>query len=277
MTPTKKPFESLTEQAKQPYFDKAAELLEGLLWCDRDWSAWVWGTMNSSDFHEADGDDDAVFKVASALYEFRMSLETREEPEWQCPPIMPCGGLQQYTYGTCEECGAENMYLQAYGHQRDGLVHVCAGCFADFEVAHGRTPFEHQMVLPRGTGKATIKQQTLDAMNRHFRFVENYGSPSSAMTAAYTAASMTREEAEQMLKDHAAAFGAVSPWHPECKPLVNPDIYAVKSGELSDRGKPIPELPMPRQCVALPYPILRPEQLGVINVTAQPDKGKEDE
>lgn len=254
MTPTKKPFESLTDQAKQPYFDKALDLLAGL--CEPD----KLGTFGC--YVPVESDEVRVTQVAVALYEFRMSLDTREEQDWQCPPSMPHGGFQQYTYGKCEECGAENMYLQAYGHQRDGLVHVCAGCFMDFEVVHGRAP---------------LKQQVLDAMNRHARFVENYGSPASAMTSAYTSASLTREEAEQMLKDHAAAFGAVSPWHPECKPLVNPDIYAVKSGELSDRGKPIPELPMPRRCVALPYPILRPEQLGVINVTAQPDKGKEDE
>lgn len=74
---TGKPFESLTEEVKAVYFEKAAELLDGLLWCDRDWCAWGYGTMRSEDFADASQDDDLVLNVATALYEFRLGLETR--------------------------------------------------------------------------------------------------------------------------------------------------------------------------------------------------------
>lgn len=145
MNPTNQPFESLTDSAKQPYLDKAAELLDGLLWCDRDWSAWGWGTMGSNDFHDAASDDDIVYKVAAELYNFRLGLETRTQEQLRFEPrpehqnlTVPLGS--NYRFGTCEGCQAKEMYLQVYGHQRDGLLYICPGCFVNFELDHGRIP-----------------------------------------------------------------------------------------------------------------------------------------
>jgi len=53
-----------------PYYDKAAELLSDLWYCDRVWEAWHVGTMTQDDFIPADEDDDILTTTAQALYDF---------------------------------------------------------------------------------------------------------------------------------------------------------------------------------------------------------------
>lgn len=48
--------------------DAAAEALGGLYYCDRDWSAWSYGTMHADDFSEASDDDNIPADVAKAMY-----------------------------------------------------------------------------------------------------------------------------------------------------------------------------------------------------------------
>lgn len=113
MKPTKKPFENLTDEVKQPYLDQAANLLDGLLWCDRDWSAWGWGTMSSNDFHDAAGDDDLVCTVAASLYEFRLSLETRTEEELAFEQGMTPRALEK-NLKFMENYGTKNPTRESY-------------------------------------------------------------------------------------------------------------------------------------------------------------------
>lgn len=62
------------------------------------------------------------------------------------------------------------------------------------------------------------------------------------------------------------------------KPLIDPDMYKVKSGELSDRGKPIPELPVLNVHLdKVPYHLKGGESAAIIDVTSQPDKGNDSE
>lgn len=219
MKPTKKPFENLTDEVKQPYLDQAANLLDGLLWCDRDWSAWGWGTMSSNDFHDAAGDDDLVCTVAASLYEFRLSLETRTQEEL---------AFEQYKYGACESCEATDVYLTAYGHQRDGLQYVCPQCFLNYELDHRRMPElkDMQSAFPHYGAVQNMSQRDLE---KNLKFMENYGTKNPTRESYI----ITPEKAQEI----------TDAFHQNFKSIVDSDVFRVESGELSDRGKPVPPSP----------------------------------
>ncbi len=62
-------FDDLPEAEQNKYYDKATELLEGLLWCERTWEAWGHGTMTKYDFIDAADDDNIIYDTAVRLHE----------------------------------------------------------------------------------------------------------------------------------------------------------------------------------------------------------------
>lgn len=105
------------------------------------------------------------------MYRLLAVLMTDPEPAYELPylpelkqgtvaAVFFSGDEEKYRYGVCEDCGAVDMYLTAYGHQRDGLLYLCAGCFVNAELDHKRMPelkdlqehFPHQgMPMPSNT------------------------------------------------------------------------------------------------------------------------------
>jgi hypothetical protein len=63
-------WEALSDEERQPYLAKAAEILSDHYTCTRVWGAWSYGTMGPDDFCLASEDDDIVSDAAKILYEF---------------------------------------------------------------------------------------------------------------------------------------------------------------------------------------------------------------
>lgn len=63
-------FSELSDTQKQPFLELAEEILYGLHYCTRTWSAWNYGTMDESDFIEAQTDSNLVFEKAELIYNF---------------------------------------------------------------------------------------------------------------------------------------------------------------------------------------------------------------
>ena len=63
-------WESLSEDNKQKYYNKAMDILNGLYHCDRIWEAWQYGTMTQDDFILANEDDNIVEEIAKKLHDF---------------------------------------------------------------------------------------------------------------------------------------------------------------------------------------------------------------
>ena len=97
-----------------------------------------------------------ILAIVDRTFMFRLLAVAMTDPE--PTPAQP--EESPYKYGVCEDCGAVDMYLTAYGHQRDGLLYLCAGCFVNAELDHKRMPelkdlqehFPHQgMPMPSNT------------------------------------------------------------------------------------------------------------------------------
>lgn len=73
-----KDFKDLTEEQQQPYFDKVYEMFNGLLYCDRSWSAWQYKTMSESDFIDITTNSDFVYEKAEEIYNF-LKVQIRKE------------------------------------------------------------------------------------------------------------------------------------------------------------------------------------------------------
>lgn len=80
----------------------------------------------------------------------------------------------QYKYGQCEECGAKDMYLTAYGHQRDGLLYLCAGCFVNAELDHNRMP-EYKDLREHFPHQGLIMPMPADTTMHPEKFLDLYG------------------------------------------------------------------------------------------------------
>lgn len=61
-------FHEIDDEEREKWFDLARIMLEDLLCCTREWSAWSVGTMGEDDFVDAAEDDDIVFAAAISLY-----------------------------------------------------------------------------------------------------------------------------------------------------------------------------------------------------------------
>lgn len=61
-------YDDLSEERQEYFHDRAAELLSGLLWCQRTWEAWDVGNMTQEDFIAADEDELVVHDTAVRLY-----------------------------------------------------------------------------------------------------------------------------------------------------------------------------------------------------------------
>lgn len=79
-------FEEIDNHAKQKYFDRASKLLDGFVYCTRDWTAWRYGTMREEDFVEAEEDDESLFKTAKILYDFDTNAKTDRPDEVKSVP-----------------------------------------------------------------------------------------------------------------------------------------------------------------------------------------------
>lgn len=80
-----------------------------------------------------------------------------------------------YKYGQCEECGAKGMYLTAYGHQRDGLLYLCAGCFVNAEIAHNREVSIADIAELYPNTKDLIMPMPADTTMHPEKFLDLYG------------------------------------------------------------------------------------------------------
>lgn len=80
----------------------------------------------------------------------------------------------QYKYGQCEECKAKDMYLTAYGHQRDGLLYLCAGCFVNAELDHKRMP-EYKDIREHFPHQGLIMPMPADTTMHPEKFLDLYG------------------------------------------------------------------------------------------------------
>lgn len=67
-------WEDLTDEEQEPYLELVSEMTEDLLYCDREWSAWSYGTMSSHNFSNANEDDDWVAEKAEEIYYFSHKL-----------------------------------------------------------------------------------------------------------------------------------------------------------------------------------------------------------
>jgi hypothetical protein len=74
-------WERLTDEQKQPYFNKAIEILQDHLTCTRVWSAWSYGTMIQDDFVLAAEDDNIVSDTAKMLYDFTQKMIAQAKKE----------------------------------------------------------------------------------------------------------------------------------------------------------------------------------------------------
>lgn len=97
-----------------------------------------------------------ILAIVDRTFMYRLLAVAMTDPE--PTPVQP--EESPYKYGVCEDCGAVDMYLTAYGHQRDGLLYLCVGCFVNAELDHKRMPelkdlqeyFPHQgMPMPTDT------------------------------------------------------------------------------------------------------------------------------
>lgn len=84
------------------------------------------------------------------------------------------GDDSPYKYGQCEECGAKDMYLTAYGHQRDGLLYLCAGCFVNAELDHKRMP-EYKDIREHFPHQGLIMPMPADTTMHPEKFLDLYG------------------------------------------------------------------------------------------------------
>jgi hypothetical protein len=66
-----KPWEQMTDDEREPYFDAAVDILSDHLTCTRDWKAWDYGAMSADDFHPAGSDQTILYDTAYMLYKFK--------------------------------------------------------------------------------------------------------------------------------------------------------------------------------------------------------------
>lgn len=74
-----KVWRDLPDETKRPFWDLIEELLGDVLHCHRDWSAWGWNTMTSSDFIPAWEDDEYVNNLAMNMYFARSNSEGQKD------------------------------------------------------------------------------------------------------------------------------------------------------------------------------------------------------
>lgn len=75
---TKTPFDSipeisfpeLSDDKKEELFELSKIIFGELLYCDRVWSAWGYGTMSADDFSLAADDDALIEEAAEHIFEF---------------------------------------------------------------------------------------------------------------------------------------------------------------------------------------------------------------
>jgi len=72
-----KPWDKLTDIEKQPYWEKATQVLDDLYYCDRVRGSSI---MSQEDFHPADEDDDTVEDGAVIIYNTVMGAVNK--PNW---------------------------------------------------------------------------------------------------------------------------------------------------------------------------------------------------
>ncbi len=63
-------FSELPETKKEEFYDLSTTILDDLLYCNRVWTAWGYGTMSASDFILAAENDDILNTTAETIFNF---------------------------------------------------------------------------------------------------------------------------------------------------------------------------------------------------------------
>lgn len=71
----KKEYKDLTSSEKEIYLNKIQVLLRYLVYCDRDWTAWEYGTMKEKDFLQINECEELIKQRAEELYNFTIDLQ----------------------------------------------------------------------------------------------------------------------------------------------------------------------------------------------------------
>lgn len=111
-----------------------------------------------------------ILAIVDRTFMFRLLAVAMTDPE--PTPAQP--EESPYKYGVCEDCGAVDMYLTAYGHQRDGLLYLCAGCFVNAELDHKRMP-EYKDLREHFPHQGLIMPMPADTTMHPEKFLDLYG------------------------------------------------------------------------------------------------------
>lgn len=111
-----------------------------------------------------------ILAIVDRTFMFRLLAVAMTDPE--PTPAQP--EESPYKYGVCEDCGAVDMCLTAYGHQRDGLLYLCAGCFVNAELDHKRMP-EYKDIREHFPHQGLIMPMPADTTMHPEKFLDLYG------------------------------------------------------------------------------------------------------